>query len=159
MPIVTEISSSQFIETVEKVIYEWLADEDCFDESDSQLADIHAGIKQDADSLSMTRPWCEYVVNVTRNEPTGAGALGTESIFKHINVEIALRSKRPAKDFELIQLGDTLDDYFRHATKGRPALGQAGIRKAILTGPLSDDTKQYYLRRWFLSGRVRVSNE
>ena len=159
MAIVTAIASSNFIETVEKVIYEWLADEDCFDESGDDLAMIHAGIKQDADAQSMIKPWCEYVVNVTRNESTGAGALRTERVFKHISVEIALRSKKPGTDFGLMQLGDTLDDYFRHATKGRPALGTAGIRNANLIGPLSDDTKQYYLRRWFLTGRVRVSNE
>ncbi|HEB26844.1 MAG TPA: hypothetical protein ENI05_03565 [Porticoccus sp.] len=161
MAISTTISSSKFIETVEKVIYEWLADEDCFDEDSTDLAEISAGIKQDADVQSMSKPWCEYVVNVVRNESTGAGALGTESVFKHISVEIALRSKRPSDEYDLVPIGDTLDDYFRSttATKGRKGLGAAGIRQANLVGPLSDDTKQYYLRRWFLTGRVRVSNE
>jgi len=159
MPIATAILSSQFIETVEKVIYEWLADPACFDEAGDDVAEIFAGIKQDADADSMSKPWCEYIVNVTRNESTGAGALGTESVFKHISVEIALRGKRPDDGFVLMQLGDKLDDYYRHATKGRPALGTAKIRKANLIGPLNDDSKNYYLRRWFLTGRVRVSNE
>ena len=159
MPIVTTIASNKFIETVEKVIYEWLTDEDCFDSDDRHVDDVFAGIKQDAEAENMKKPWCEYAVTVTRNQSTGGGAMGTESVFKHISVEIALRCKRPSIDFDLVQLGDILDDYYRNATKGRPALGGAGIRHANLTGPFNDDTKQYYLRRWFLAGRVRVSNE
>ncbi len=161
MGISTAISSSKFIETVEKVIYEWLTDGSCFDSDGSLVKQVHAGMLQDAEAANMTKPWCEFIVTVASNSGTGAGALKTEAVFKHINVEIGLRSKRPGEDFELIQLGDILDNYFRSstATLGRKGLGGAGIRRANLVGPFDDDSKNYYLRRWFLTGRVLVSNE
>ena len=159
MAITTIILSSKFIETVEKVIYEWLIDTDCFGTPGTLVEKVAAYILQDAEADDMKLPWCEYLVSVVSTEGTGAGALGTESRFKHISVEIGLRAKRPSNDYDLVVLGDKLDNFFRHATKGRPALGTAGIRKAELDGPLPDDSDKYYLRRFFLTGRVRVSNE
>jgi hypothetical protein len=159
MGITTTILSSKFIETTEEVIQEWLTDVDCFGTGDSRKADVHAGIVQDTQADTMEDPWCEYVVSVARTESTGAGALGTESVFKHISVEIGLRCKRRKDDLDLILLGDILDYYFMNATKGRPALGGASIRNANLVGPIEDNSKKYYLRRFFLTGRIRVSNE
>lgn len=158
MTISTAILSSQFIVTLEKVIYEWLTDSDCFGSGSSRLAEVSAGIKQDAEAEGMRNPWCELVVSSPITGKTGAGACNTESSFKHISVEIAFRTKRPGNLYDLTVLGDRLDNYFRNATKGRPALGGVGIRMANLSGPFPDDSERYYLRRWFLTGRVRVSN-
>lgn len=155
MPITTVLSSSELIITLEKIIYEWLTDTSCFG---TNTVEVCAGIKQDNEADDMKDPWCETVVSVLSNESTGAGACNTESVFKNVSIEIAFRTKRPADDYDLTVLGDTLDNYFRHATKGRPALGAAGIRKANLVGPFPDDNERYYMRRWFLTGRVEVSN-
>jgi len=146
------------MQTLEDIIFEWLTDPDCFSEALIKKADVYPYIRQDSDRNAMNRPWCEYQIVVRSTESTGAGALNTEARFKNIGIEIALCTAKPSKQIDLVILGDILDDFFRNATHGRPALGQAGFRKAVLTGPNPDHQPKYYQARWFLDGQILVSN-
>lgn len=152
--ITTALNSAALIVTLQKIIYEWLVD---FLTS-TEVSRIYAYIVQNTDDISVDLPWCEYIIRIPSTGPTGAGAKGTEARFEHVECEIAFRAKRPGNEYDLTVLGDLLGARFRHATKGRPILGAAGLRKAVLTGPIPDNDQKFYLQRWFLTFRVEAAN-
>ena len=154
--IITTLDSAKLIETLQKMIYEWL---NGFLTIDTNVGGIYPRIIQDTDTETMDLPWCEYIMSVPVSAPTGGGALGTEGSFEHCRTEIAFRTKRQGSDLDLVLLGDKLRDRFKDATNGRPELGAAGLRQANLTGPFPDNSKNYYLQRWFLDFRVLATNE
>jgi len=156
MAISTTLDSEKLLETLQKIIYEWL---NTLFTIGTDVQGIYPYILQDQDAESMKNPWCEYIITIPSQGPTGAGALGTEARFRYPNIEIAFRMKRPGTELDLVLLGDKLDNFFRHATNGRPALGTAGLRMANLAGPIPDNTIKYYLLRYFLNCRVLVSND
>ncbi len=153
--ITTALDSAKLLETLEKIIREWLVG---FLTVGTDVQGIFPYVVQDADAETMEKPWCEYIISIVRTAPTGGGALGTEARFKYPRCEIAFRTKKNDKELSLVLLGDRLDDHFRDATNGRPELGKTGLRQADLMGPIKDNSKNYYLQRWFLDFRVLVQN-
>ena len=153
--ITTALDSAKLIETLQKMIYEWLIG---FLTIGTDVEGVYPRVMQDIDTESMGLPWCEYIMSVPVTAPTGGGALGTEASFEHCRTEIAFRTKPPGSDLSLVLLSDRLRDRFKDATNGRPELGAAGLKHASLTGPFSDDSKNYYLQRWFLDFRVLAEN-
>ena len=153
--ITTALYSAKRVETLQKMIYEWLA---AFLTIGAEVENIYPRMIQDTETDTMKLPWCEYIVSIPVTAPTGGGALGTEGSFEHCRIEIAFRTKRKGTDLSLVLLGDKLRNRFKDATNGRPELGAAGLRQANLIGPLSDNGKSYYLQRWFLDCRVLAEN-
>jgi len=153
--IITTLDSAKLVETLQKMIYEWLA---AFLAIGTDVENIYPRMIQDTETDTMDLPWCEYIVSIPVTAPTGGGALGTEASFEHCRIEIAFRTKRKGTDLSLVLLGDKLRDRFKDPTNGRPELGGAGLRQANLIGPLPDNGKNYYLQRWFLDCRVLAEN-
>ncbi len=153
--ITTALDSAKLIETLQKMIYEWLA---AFLTIGTDVQDVYPRVMQDVDAETMGLPWCEYIISVPVTAPTGGGALNTEGTFEHCRAEIAFRMKRQGSDLDLVLLGDRLRARFKDATNGRPELGAAGLKHANLTGPFPDNGKRYYLQRWFLDCRVLAEN-
>ena len=153
--ITTVFNSAKMIETLQKMIYEWLI---AFLVPGTDVQDIYPRVIQDTDTETMKLPWCEYIISVPASDPTGGGALGTEATFERCRIEIAFRTKRQGTDLDLVLLGDKLRNRFKDANNGRPELGNAGLRQANLLGPFPDNSKTYYMQRWFLDFRVLVQN-
>ncbi len=153
--ITTTFDSAKMVETLQKMIYEWIIG---FLTIGTDVQGVYPRIIQDSDAATMELPWCEYIISVPVTAPTGGGALNTEASFEHCRTEIAFRTKRHGSDLDLVLLGDKLRARFKNATNGRPELGAAGLRQANLTGPFPDNSKNYYLQRWFLDFRVLVTN-
>jgi len=153
--IITEFDSAKMMETLQKMIYEWIVG---FLTIGTDVHGVYPRVMQDTETETMKTPWCEYRISAPVSAPTGGGALNTEASFEHCRVEIAFRTKRKGSDLDLVLLGDKLRNRFKDATNGRPELGAAGLRHANLTSPLPDNSKNYYLQRWFLDCRVLVEN-
>lgn len=157
MPITTALNSEKLISSIDNILLEWLTD------ALGVTATISPIVKQDADIEDMKIPRCEYKTTVPSTSSTGAGALQEEAAWKNVTTEIGFKanSRSDEDEYSVVALGDVLDNYFRSAdsTKGRKALGIAGLRKGKLTGPLDGNTKKYYHRRWFLTFRVLATND
>ena len=156
MAITTILNSAKLEETLQKILYEWLTDA-----IGNDVEKITAKVKQDGGAVDMKTPWCEYVITFANNSPTGAGALGREARYENISTEISIRGKEPdGTEYDLMKIDDKLRDYFKsnNNTKGRIALSKSGLRNAILTGPFPANEKNHYVRRWFLTYRVLVTN-
>lgn len=161
MPITTTLDPAKVIETIELIIAEWLTDPACFNTGASAIATVHAYRKQDDEQKDMKIVDVAYAVDIASIGSTGAGALRKEAVFKDVVVEMLIRGKKPLLELDVINKGDILDNYFRSQTadEGRQALGGAGLKKAVLSGPIRDDNdKRYFLHRWFLTCRVLVQN-
>lgn len=158
MGIVTSLNPAKYIETVEQIIFEWLTDTSCFNTGSSATAEVYPYMKQDTERDDMIDPWVEFMVHVRNTQSTGGGALNREARWRHITVEMLIIAKRPQTQLDLVKLSDTLDAYFRHATKGFSALGGAGLKNARLVGPVQDHTQLYYVHKWFLDARFLAAN-
>ena len=154
MPITTSLSSAKLISSIDNILLEWLTD------ALGATATIETIVFQDADIESIKLPRCEYKTSVASVSSTGAGALKQEAAWKNVTTEIGFRANSTLHEYSVVALGDVLDNYFRSDdnTKGRKALGVAGLRKAKLSGPLDGNSKKYYHRRWFLTFRVLATN-
>lgn len=156
MAITTILDPAKLEETLQKILYEWLADALVIG-TDIEL--ITFKVLQDGDKAEMKLPWCECVISFPSKTSTGAGALNKEATFENVSTEITFRGKEPdGTEFALLKIDDKLRAYFKSpvVTEGRKALGNSGLRFGKLTGPFPANEKTYYVRRWFLTFRVLV---
>lgn len=151
MAITTIFDPAKFRVSIQEMIFEWLTDA-----LGDNVSDITTNTTKDADLEKMDIPICEYKVNSQSSRSTGAGALNREAVFKNITITIGFKARSQVDELQLDLLDDILLAYMQSPdpTKGRKALGVAGLRIGLLTGPMDNSSKTYYLHRWILSARV-----
>lgn len=155
MGIVTTLDADNLDYTITMIICEWIADTNCFGNptNKERLANVEAAIRQLAGELD--RPIVSVETVFLRMETTGAGELDGRKEFRHYNTRIQIATSSAslgyAKEIGAIQLGDIMLKHWKHATKGKYALGHAGLRKSRLNGPVPDKDKNYYYQHWFLT--------
>ncbi|GEM_PF-6101226 len=159
MPIVTTFNKDKWEETSKSIVYEWLTDDDCF--QDPANSYVKVTTRKTTVRSGIIIPRCEYrYINIT-NTITGAGAQKVNAVFRRVVCELSLLVSRSSEDrggnaeYALMQRCDVLDKYFR-SSKGRPELGKAGLRKAVLQGPYPVDDKLFFRRNWLLSFEIEV---
>lgn len=158
MAISTPFAPAAFRISIQNMMQEWLVDALGAPASDGNVSVITSATIQDDDLEKLDVPTCEYRVNSRSGRSTGAGALDTEAVEKMVTVSIGFKTRSKNSEVMLDVLDDILSYYFQSndATKGRKALGVAGLRHAVLTGPFDDNTTVYYNHRWVLTFRVIV---
>jgi hypothetical protein len=155
MAITKTFDSARLEVSIEEMLFEWLTD------AFGDTAEIFAGTAQDSDLEGMNVPVCEYQANSSSSRSTGAGALALEAVWKNVTVPIGFKTRSQNDELDVKNLGDTLFAYFisLDPTKGRKALGVAGMRVATLEGPLDENTEKYYHKRWILTFRVLAKGQ
>lgn len=152
MTITTSFDSARLRYSIENMIFEWLTDA-----LGSAVSKISANTIQNAEVEDLKKPVCQYSVNSPTSGSTGAGALKQEAVFKNVTIQIEFKTNEMNAKGEaaLVDLDDTLDNYFRSltVTKGRKDLGNNGLRRGRLVGPLDNNSKEYYSHRWVLTVR------
>lgn len=150
MAITTTFDPAKFRVSIQEMIFEWLTDA-----LGDNVFDITTNTTKDGDLEKLPKPICEYKVNSQSSRSTGAGALNREAVFKNVTITIGFKVRSQVEELEVDLLDDILLAYMQSSdsTKGRKALGVAGLRNGLLTGPMDNNSKIYYLHRWILSVR------
>lgn len=146
-------------ESILDIVYEWLSDDNCFGSQQDGLMVITPYATTGTERLEVQR--CEFEIVNVLNESTGAGRQKVNAVFRTIMIDINLKTSRNDAggrnaELDLIRKCDIMDKYAR-SDDGVPRLGGAGLRKTNLTGPLKQNNKYYYQRRFILSFQVEVA--
>jgi len=151
MAITTIFDPTKFRVSIQEMIFEWLTDA-----LGDSVSEITTNTIKDEDLEKLDKSICQYKVSSPSSRSTGAGALNREAVFKNVTVTIGFKARSQVEELELDLLDDILLAYMQSPdpTKGRKALGVAGLRSGLLTGPMDNNSKIYYLHRWILSVRV-----
>ncbi len=150
MAITKTFNPTKFRVSIQEIIFEWLTDA-----LGNSVSSITTNTIKDDDLEKLEKPICQYKVSSPSSRSTGAGALNREAVFKNVTVTIGFKARSQVEELELDLLDDILLAYYQSPdpTKGRKALGGAKLRHGVLTGPIDNNTKTYYLHRWILSVR------
>lgn len=140
-------------------VYEWLSDDNCFGSQLGGEMVITPYATTGNERLEVQR--CEFEIANILNESTGAGRQKVNAVFRTVIIDINLKTSRDdsggrSAELDLIRKCDIMDKYAR-SLNGIPRLGGAGYRKANITGPIKQNNKYYYQRRFILSFQIEVA--
>lgn len=159
MGITTTFSANTWEESLIDIIFEFLTDSNCFGVSGTNITIVPY---EETLTTRLDIPRLEYEIIDANNVPTGAGLGGSEDRFRTIFVEFTFKVTRGTGEagrkalLNLVRQTDTLDKYCR-SSNGYAKLGTAGIRKGELNGPMPANDKNFFSRKFLLSGEIEVT--